>query len=115
MAYRKVGVGFEHALFVLSTVISKSMGATIFDAGMKSLSLDQTLPALFEYPDIALDMSEEHCKAADARLDRVAVGKKLRISPGHCCTTINLFDWLYLTRDGKVVDRVPVTGRGRSL
>lgn len=113
-AYRRVGAPFEHALFVLSSVISKSAGATIFDAGTKCLSLDQTLPALADFPDLILRMSEEHCKAVDARLDGVAVGDKLRIIPGHCCTTINLFDQLYLVRDGKVVDRVPVTGRGRS-
>ena len=115
MAYRKVGAPFENALFVLASVISKSAGATILDAGMKSLSLDQTLPALADFPDIPLDMSEEHCKAVDKRMDNAQVGAKLRIIPGHCCTTINLFDWLYFVRNGRVVDRVPVTGRGKSV
>ena len=33
---------------------------------------------------------------------------------GHCCTTVNLFDAIYFVRDDRVVDRVPVTSRGKS-
>ncbi len=115
MSYRNVGAPFENALFVLSTVISKSAGATVFDAGMKSLPIDQALPALASHPDITLGMSEEHCQATNERLSSIAIGQKLRIIPGHCCTTINQFNWLYLVRNGKVVDRLPVTGRGKSI
>ena len=39
----------------------------------------------------------------------------MRIIPGHCCTTVNLYDWIYLVRDGLVVDRLPVIGRGHSV
>ena len=57
-------------------------------------------------------MSEEHCVAHCA--NRGAAGDKLRLIPGHCCTTVNLFDAIYFVRDGRVVDRVPVTSRGKS-
>ena len=57
-------------------------------------------------------MSEEHCTAHCE--SHCKAGEKLMLIPGHCCTTVNLFDQLYLVRGGRVVDRVPVTSRGKS-
>lgn len=109
-AYEKVGAGFEHSLFMLSTVVSAAEGRVVCDAGVKSLGVDQGNPVLSKFPDAQVDMSEEHCTAYCTHAYNV--GDKLTLIPGHCCTTINLHDYLYLTRNGKVVDRVPITSRG---
>lgn len=111
-AYRRVGVAFEHSLFVLATVISADENRIVTDAGLKSLGVDQGGPVFADYPDAPVEMSEEH--SAVYVPNDCAVGQKLRLIPGHCCTTINLHDWIYLIRQGRVVDRVPVTSRGKS-
>lgn len=104
---------FAHSLFMLTTVVHTEAGKIICDAGMKSLSTDQGTPWLEADPKAPVEMSEEHstfCTDAAA-----AVGDKLRLIPNHCCTTINLNSFLYLTRQGKVVDKIPITSRGKSL
>ena len=113
MAYRAVGVDFRNSLFVLTSVMSTHENAAITDAGAKSISVDQKTPAFFGYERCRVEMSEEHC-AIYGDLD-LKVGDQLLLIPGHCCTTINIYDYLYLVRDGKVVDRVPIESRGKSL
>ncbi len=111
-AYARVGVGFEHSLFLLSQVVSREDGRVVVDAGLKTLGTDQGGPVFVDFPDTPVEMSEEHCTIYAA--NRCTVGDKLRLIPGHCCTTINLHDMLYLIRGAKVADRVPVTSRGKS-
>ena len=111
-AYDRVGVGFEHSLFLLSTVVSADAEHVVCDAGLKTIGVDQGNPVFADFPAASVNMSEEHCVAHCA--NRCAAGDKLRLIPGHCCTTVNLFDAIYFVRDGRVVDRVPVTSRGKS-
>ncbi len=111
-AYRAVGAEFDHALSVLATVMDSYSDHATTDVGIKAISTDQRPPFFLEYPDTNIRFSEEHCKLFT--LD-CKPGQKLHMVPSHCCTTINLYDWLYLVRGGKVVDKVPVTGRGKSI
>ena len=112
-AYRAVGVGFEHSLFVLASVVSRAGGGVITDAGLKSVSVDQRPPRFSGYEDHDVDMSEEHCAIYGEGLPQ-KVGDRMLLIPSHCCTTVNLHDHIYFVRKGQVVDRVPVTGRGHS-
>lgn len=113
MSYRAVGVDFRNSLFVLTSVMSKHEGAIITDVGVKSLGMDQRLPAFLGYEQYRLELSEEHCALyGDFDLN---VGDQLLLIPGHCCTTVNLYDYLYFVRSGKVVDRAAVTSRGKCL
>ena len=41
-------------------------------------------------------------------------GDKLRYVPGHCCTTINIFDRMYAIEGEEVVDCWQVTSRGKA-
>ncbi len=111
-AYKKVGAGFEHALFVLASVMDGYPTHTTLDAGIKAVSTDQRPPFFYEYPDLPIDFSEEHCTIPTRECGRA---DKLHMVPSHCCTTVNLYDWMYLVRDGRVVDKIPVTGRGKSV
>ena len=106
-------LGFKNALFVLATVISKAGGRTITDAGRKSVSLDQRDPVFLGYEGYPVKLSEEHSTVLLPEGEK-RVGDKLMLIPGHCCTCVNLHDALYLTRDGKVVNKLPVTSRGKS-
>ena len=58
-------------------------------------------------------LNEEHLKLYDSGWD-VKLGEKALIVPGHCCTTVNLYDWLYLFSGGVLTERVAVTARGKS-
>ena len=43
------------------------------------------------------------------------VGDKVRLVPGHCDPTVNLYDWLVGVRRGAVECLWPVTARGAVL
>lgn len=111
--YHAVGIDFHHSLFVLASVINKHNGAIITDAGLKSVSADQNPPLFKGYEEYPVAMSEEHSAIyADLPLE---IGDRLLMIPSHCCTEMNLHDFIYFIRDGKVVDRVPINSRGKSL
>lgn len=113
-AYNSLKLYFKNSLFVLTTVISKNSNLIVTDAGKKSVSIDQAMPVFKEFPQLPVDMSEEHI-AVSVTDHNITLGDKLMLIPGHCCTTINLHDHLYLVRSGKVEDKIPVTSRGNSL
>ena len=112
-AYERVGVGFEHSLFMVATVISTAEDKFVCDAGMKSLGVDQGGPVFPDYPDAKIEMSEEHCAAYCKHT--LSVGDKVLLIPGHCCTTMNLQDRVFMVKDGQVIDRIRVESRGKSL
>jgi D-serine deaminase-like pyridoxal phosphate-dependent protein len=43
---------------------------------------------------------------------RLAVGDKLKLIPGHCDPTVNLYDNFVCVRGGKVEAIWPITARG---
>jgi D-serine deaminase-like pyridoxal phosphate-dependent protein len=114
--YREVGVPFDCALTVLATVISTPReGVAIIDAGIKTIAPDHGLPKVVGVAGSeVLALSEEHGWIILAGPDRLAPGDKVRLIPGHGCTTINLHDRYYVVRDGWVQDIWPVAARGRS-
>ncbi|MDL2298395.1 DSD1 family PLP-dependent enzyme [Synergistaceae bacterium OttesenSCG-928-D05] len=112
-SYNTLHLEFENSLFLLTTVISKNGERSICDLGAKCVGLDQEKPVLRDYPERLIKCNEEHCTISDGK--DFKVGDKLYMIPGHCCTTVNLHDHIYFVREGKVVDRVPVTSRGKSM
>ena len=112
--YEAVGVNFKHALFVLSSVMHKHDGAIVTDAGLKTVSVDQNPPVFKGFEQYPVSMSEEHAAIYGENLP-MEIGNQLLMIPSHCCTCINIYDWLYFVRDGKVVDKVPINSRGKSI
>jgi len=108
---------FEHSLFVWTTVMSiQGSGQVVVDAGLKASSVDSGMPRV---ADIA---GAEYVKASDEhgviRLPAgvaLALGEKLRLIPGHCDPTVNLYDWYVGVRDGRVAALWPITARGAVL
>ena len=114
---RVAGVGdrFEQELTLLATVISRpSESRAILDAGMKAISPDKGLP-LLDIEDVRVDrLTEEHgiLVADGARSIPLKIGEKVELVPGHGCTTFNLHDRVYCTRD-QIVEAVwPIQARG---
>ena len=106
---------FEQSLYVLATVMSRPTAErAVLDAGLKALSVDSGLPRL---ADVAaaeyVGASDEH---GTLRLIRPAndlhLGDKVRLVPGHCDPTVNLYDWYVAVRDGRVEALWPVDARG---
>ncbi|MBU2531535.1 MAG: DSD1 family PLP-dependent enzyme [Alphaproteobacteria bacterium] len=107
---------FENALFILTTVMSKAKpGQAICDAGLKVQSVDSGQPVVFEGAGLEfLKCSDEHGVIADPE-DRLSLGDKLKLVPGHCDPTCNLHDY-YVCMRGDIVECLwPVTARGRAF
>jgi len=105
---------FEHSLFVWTTVMSRaSPERAIVDAGLKASSIDSGMPR------IAAGGPAEYVKASDEHgviqlngAPGYAVGDKLKLIPGHCDPTVNLYDHYICVRGGRVEAIWPITARG---
>lgn len=112
-AYRQLNLGFENALFVLTTVISTKEDRVVTDTGVKSLGMDQGEPIFLGVPEESpISMSEEH-GALYCNHD-FKINDKLLYIPGHCCTTVNIFDEMYVVEGDKVIDCWKITARGKA-
>jgi len=105
---------FEHALFVLATVMSRpAPDRAVLDAGLKALSVDSGMPLVWERPGLRYARaSDEHGVIEIAAGPPPALGERLLLVPGHCDPTVNLYDWYVCVRDGRVEALWPVSARG---
>lgn len=111
---------FEHALFVLSTVMSAPVPERrVLDAGHKSIPIDSGMPSPWQLPGSLYHRpSDEHgvldvkgCPTPPKR------GDKVLLVPGHCDPTVNLHDWYVGVRglgtgEARVEKVFPVAARG---
>lgn len=113
---RRIDQGeWENALFILTTVMSHAKpGKAICDAGLKSQSVDSGLPVIFGRDDVKyVKCSDEHGVIEDP--DGVLkINEKLRLVPGHCDPTCNIYDWYVGVRGGEVELVWPVSARGKA-
>ena len=109
--YRNLNLPFQNALFLLSTVVSQKDGLTVLDAGVKTCGVDQGMPVPCEGTVREIVASEEHFQL-HGYSEKKAVGERMLLIPGHCCSTVNLHDKIYLVEGDTVVDRIAVTARG---
>lgn len=106
---------FENALFVLSSVISVQSQRATIDAGFQSYSTDSgpAQPAFSGWQ--VKSVSDEHSVLIKEPLGTtIKPGDKALLIPGHCDPTVNLHDWLVMTRAGQVEALCPVEARGKS-
>ncbi|MDA8110593.1 MAG: DSD1 family PLP-dependent enzyme [Betaproteobacteria bacterium] len=106
---------FEHALFVLSTVISRAAPRrAVLDAGLKASSVDSGLPLVWERPGLRYARaSDEHGVLEMAEgAPAPELGEKLLLVPGHCDPTVNLYDRYVCVRHGVVEALWPIAARG---
>jgi D-serine deaminase-like pyridoxal phosphate-dependent protein len=86
----------------------------VVDAGLKALAVDSGMPVVADRPDIVFERaSDEHGSLrVPPGAPALALGDRLRLVPGHCDPTVNLYDWLVAVRGGRVEAIWPVTARG---
>ena len=92
---------FEPSLFVWATVMSRpAEDRAIVDAGLKALAFDSGPPLICDEPAATYERaSDEHGRlAVSAATNRLGLGDKIRLIPGHCDPTVNLYDWYVCIR-----------------
>ena len=107
---------FENSLFIYTSIMSKTKAdKAICDAGLKAQSVDSGLPVIFGRDDVEyIKCSDEHGVIADPQ-NILKLNEKLKLIPGHCDPTCNVYDWYVGVRAGKVEALWPVTARGMCL
>lgn len=105
---------FDHSLFVWTTVMSRvSSERAIVDAGLKASSVDSGMPRLAGGgPAEYIRASDEHGVIQLNGAPGYEVGDKVRLIPGHCDPTVNLYDHFVCIRQGRVEAIWPITARG---
>jgi D-serine deaminase-like pyridoxal phosphate-dependent protein len=103
--------GFEPALRILATVISRSADRLVVDVGSKSVAApDLTMIDGADLRNLGFD--EEHGRFAAPPDGELSVGDLVQLLPGYAPSTANLYDAYHVVEDGIVVDIWPVVPRG---
>ncbi len=108
---------FEHSLFVWTTVMScPASDRAIVDAGLKASSVDSGMPRVFDTPGAEyVRASDEHGVLKLSAGTTLPLGHKLKLVPGHCDPTVNLYDHFVCVRGGRVEALWPIAARGALL
>jgi 3-hydroxy-D-aspartate aldolase len=109
---------FEQSLFIWTTVMSyPTAERAVVDAGLKALSVDSGNPLVAGLKGVEyVRASDEHgnLKITNPEVS-LKIGDKLKLVPGHCDPTVNLYDWYVGVRAGKVEALWPISARGALL
>lgn len=112
-SFEGMGIPFRQSLFVLTTVLSVKADRVVVDCGVKSLSMDQEPPYFPAFPEAELVFSEEHTTILTENSDLLP-GDMLMMIPGHCCTTVNIFDRFHVMNGEEILHVWPITSRGKA-
>jgi len=107
---------FENSLFIYTSIMSHTKAdRAICDAGLKAQSVDSGLPVIYGRDNVeCIECADEHGVISDP--DGVLkLNDKLKLIPGHCDPTCNVYDWYVGIRNGKVECLWPVTARGMAF
>src|SRR5580700_8286601 len=112
---RRPDEGVRAEIFVWATVMSRPTDdRAIVDAGLKALALDSGPPIVCDEPAATYERaSDEHGRLGiSGATNRLQIGDKIRLVPGHCDRTVNLYDWYVGIRGNRVEQLWPITARG---
>jgi D-serine deaminase-like pyridoxal phosphate-dependent protein len=115
-AYAKLDIPFEHAFWVMGTVVSRpSPGLIVTDSGHKACTEDHGNPSVrdVEGADV-LFLSDEHASITIPADSLLKVGDRVQLIPSHIDPTINLHDVFYVLEGDAVIDVWPISARGYS-
>ncbi|KUO75484.1 MAG: hypothetical protein APF77_22735 [Clostridia bacterium BRH_c25] len=112
--YTRLNSDYKCALTVLSSIISVHKDRIVTDTGAKSCSTEQGLPVIRELPEASIGLSEEH-GTIKVKNHNYKLLDKISYIPTHCCTTINLYDKMYIVKDDEVLDIYRVDGSHKSM
>jgi D-serine deaminase-like pyridoxal phosphate-dependent protein len=105
---------FEQSLFILATVMSRPVRTrAVVDVGLKAHSVDSGMPGVAGVEGAKyVRASDEHGVIELSGPGDLRLGEKVRLVPGHCDPTVNLYDWIVCFRRERVEDVWPVAARG---
>ena len=105
---------FEHALFVLGTIVSRpAPERCVADCGHKSCTKDHGHPSVRNIPGASvLALNDEHATIALPPECALTVGDRIQLLPSHIDPTMNLHDVVYALDGDKVIGVWPITARG---
>jgi 3-hydroxy-D-aspartate aldolase len=82
--------------------------------GLKALAFDSGPPLVCGEPVTTYERaSDEHGRLGiNGATNRLRIGDKIRLVPGHCDPTVDLYDWYVGIRRNRVEQLWPITARG---
>ena len=104
--------GFDFALTVVSTVISRHGSTVVLDAGKKTLGLEAPAPLLPALHSKVRYVAEEHTVLEIDGARSIQLGDRLEVVPSYCPVTVNLHEAYFVVESGVVVDVWPILARG---
>jgi D-serine deaminase-like pyridoxal phosphate-dependent protein len=118
-----LGVATEDtcAARILATVVGRpSEDRFVIDAGTKCFTSDGVgRPGWIQAAgrdDLTMSFTTEEHGVGTIDLEkggRLEIGDKIEFIPSHVCPVVNLFDSVFATRNGDVIDELRVAGRGK--
>ena len=108
-----LGLPFRCAVTIRGTVISRHPGRIVLDLGRRVVGMEYGPPLPVGFTATRIAISDEHAiiELADPVPE---LGSHVDLAPGQIRTTFNLHDHVWISRDGQIVDRWPITARGSS-
>lgn len=105
--------GFEIAMTIAGTVISRQDRTVVLDCGRKSVGIDFVTPPLVAHPEGTVRYyAEEHCLVDFPGEPPLDLGGIAEVMAGYGPTTVNLHDVFLVLEDDVVTDIWPITPRG---
>jgi D-serine deaminase-like pyridoxal phosphate-dependent protein len=115
--HRSLVPGFEVALTVLGTIISRTGALAVIDVGRKAIGIDRVPPEVvggvatvrFEHGEHFVH--EEHTALELVSGSALGVGDTVEMFPGYGPTTVNLYDVYFVADGDTIVDVWPICAR----
>ncbi len=103
---------FAQALHVLGTVIHRTEKEMIINVGLKAISPERSAPDIVGAQHMKTEfIHEEHMKVSFDSECPFQQQSMVFVTPSHCCTTVNLYDVIFVYRNGIVEAVWPILAR----
>jgi D-serine deaminase-like pyridoxal phosphate-dependent protein len=115
--HRTLVPGFDVALTVLATIISRTGGMVVIDVGRKAIGIDRTPPEVVgDQGAIRIEygqhfIHEEHTGLELVPGSTLGIGDRVELMPGYAPTTVNFYDFYYVADGDRIVDVWPIHAR----
>jgi D-serine deaminase-like pyridoxal phosphate-dependent protein len=109
LAYRRIGIDFQHAMTILATVVSANHESFVtVDAGFKAFSTDRPFGPEPAHLTVKYRWGGDEFGYLEAPLN---LGDRIEFIAPHCDPTVNLYDKIYACRGEFVEATWPVMER----
>lgn len=102
-----LGLPFRCAVSVLGTIISRSAGCIVLDAGWRAMGCEYGPPIPLDGCARTKTLGDEHT-VLEWDGDLPPLGARVALRPSQNRTTFNLHRSVWLSRSGRVIERLPI-------